>query len=154
MVMTEAPRDAIGLSDRLRERIRLLGQSPDSILKFMDRILPLIEEAATALDALQARVKELEANMEYQARAHSKLVNELEEDRVSGWNRCREAESQRDVAKAAADTLRQQRDEAYERAAKVADQWMESSWADEVFAARSIAAAIRRLAAGTEKEGE
>lgn len=148
-------RDAIGLSDRLRERISLLGQSPDSILKFMDRILPLIEEAATQLDALQARVKELEANMEYQARAHSKLVNELEEDRVSGWNRCREAESQRDVAKAAADTLRQQRDEALERAVdamrKAIDPSMEGILRE---AADRAETAIRRLAAGAEKEGE
>ncbi|MCE7028431.1 hypothetical protein [Jiella avicenniae] len=40
------------------------------------------------------------------------------------------------------------RAEGMERAAEIAEQWLESSWHDEVFAARSIADAIRR-----EKDG-
>lgn len=39
-----------------------------------------------------------------------------------------------------------------EACAKVAEQWLESSWQDEVFAARTIADAIRARAS-TEEEG-
>lgn len=40
------------------------------------------------------------------------------------------------------------RAEALEEAAKIAEQWLESSWQDEVFAARSIADAIRKAKGG------
>ena len=162
------PRDDIaGLSERLRRLARITRRA----IETSKLVFPwttdskTLDEAATQLDsllkerdALQARVKELEGDMEYQARAHSKLVNELEEDRVCGWNLRREADRLRDVAKAAADTLRQERDEAYERAAGVADSFpignddeYDQSDIGSVTCARSIAAAIRRLA-GPEKE--
>ena len=128
-----------------------------------------------------------------------------EQERVTEWNLRREAESQRDVAKAAADTLRQERDgleaqlpdgmkhctitfhecekghgklsatnwidsgcpwcqrnEAYERSAKVADSaadiWnadgclLEYTSVTIAAECEGIAAAIRRLASGPEKE--
>lgn len=56
------PRDDIaGLSERLRERTRRLDSTPSGMLNFMHGILPLLNEAATALDerdALSAMVKD------------------------------------------------------------------------------------------------
>jgi hypothetical protein len=176
------PRDAIGLSDRLRERIRLLGQSPDSILKFMDRILPLIEEAATALDSLQARVVELEENIteipQLLRMANARATSAAQErDELRGLLLlCGELggigkdETPAAYLRRLIDGLidaHRERDEAYERAAQcaecIADEYDATSFtsvvAGQVAALRSkeqaaheIAAAIRRLAAGTEKE--
>ena len=148
MTSPTTPRDAIGLIERLR---RPLMDSEGYFVQPSKRDL----EAAAALDALQARVKELEAS------------NRAE------WNRRREAESQRDVAKAAADTLRQQRDEAVSTTRyKIFDNLLGAyigadneqtrvaignfaymifpEYRDEL----RKAAEDRRLAAGTEKEGE
>ena len=81
-------------------------------------IKALLDEAATALEA---QAKEIEALMErvisddtrhraiceqWLARAET-----AERERVAEWNLRREAESQRDVEKAAAETLRRERDE-------------------------------------------
>ena len=129
MTSPTTPRDAIGLIERLR---RPLMDSEGYFVQPSKRDL----EAAAALDALQARVKELEAS------------NRAE------WNRRREAESQRDVAKAAADTLRQQRDEAYERAVQAIRRAPSLDENGYIVTKDAAIKAIRRLAAGDEKEGK
>ena len=106
-------------------------------------LLTTLTEAAAALDALQARVKELEAEQAAIVRDYQRMNSQL-------------ADEMKHATRA-----EQERDEAYERAAKVAERHIikplgietakEASMSD---TARSIAAAIRRLASGTEKEGK
>jgi hypothetical protein len=147
MVMTEAPSDAIGLSERLRDPNAAYTEHSDGdpdLGRYIRWLKSLGEEAATALDALSA-------DNEHMAETILKL-NEYLAD-----------------ANARALRAEQQRDEAYERAAQcaecIADEYDATSFtsvvAGQVAALRSkeqaaheIAAAIRRLAAGTEKEGE
>jgi hypothetical protein len=111
-------------------------------------------------DALQARVKELEAEN------HQLLLDAITNTPL--YSR-RKLEEKLKAAESRATSAEQQRDEAYERAAQcaecIADEYDATSFtsvvADQVAALRSkeqaaheIAAAIRRLAAGTEKEGK
>lgn len=134
--------DAIGLSDRLRDRDAI-------VIGGMFTAIPLLHEAATALDALlkerdalQARVKELEARQADDLAEFGLMemrALRAEQERADEWNLRREAESQRDVAKAAADTLRQERDEAYERLKTLAE-------------ARALSG-VRKLVAGWNGEG-
>lgn len=133
------PRDDIsGLSERLR--IYANHTAP-----WYPRDLCL--QAATQLDALQARVKELEAERKrYDAEVRSWKIGHDQ----------KLATLRRQTTR-----LKQERDEAYERAAKAAETWeVNMEWVemcrhmDPAGAARKcIAAAIRRLAV-TEKEGE
>jgi chromosome segregation ATPase len=187
------PRDAIGLSERLRRQ----GAGEDGYRTVFNGTLL---EAATALDALQAeneqfrrvaidrldkltkaeaRVKELEADYLAVSKWHTEAAEENDELQA----RATSAEQERDGLEAQLDALSashrdlasrlaamgRERDEAYERAAQcaecIADEYDATSFtsvvAGQVAALRSkeqaaheIAAAIRRLAAGTEKEEE
>ena len=139
------PRDAIGLSDRLRN-YRVWSQ-PHQRYDAVELTL----EAATALDALQARVKELEAETERWAALALK-----EDDCRKMWqDRALRAE--------------QERDEAYELAAKVAE-GLQCRNCNSVVPSgdgiglccgrpdydsiSDVSDAFRRLAAGSEKEGK
>lgn len=177
------PRDDIsGLSERLRlisgvMRSAIAKNVPVTVWKID---LATMAEAAAKLDALQARVKELEAqlavadatllrlNSGKELQDLMRLNNELE-------SRALRAEQERDELQlrfdkltslvggivielgCAADSeavfeaiarLRQERDEAYERAAKVAGsrwrEWSSSYEKDGMGACLDIAAAIRR----------
>ncbi len=123
MTSPTTPRDDITrLSERLRRGHNNSGLSP------LDCKIGLDE-----LDAISARMKELE---------------HYERNRDMWKGQCERQAAQltslRDVAKAAADTLRQERDEAYERAAKHFEESEHLVWSND-----EAADAIRRLAAGT-----
>jgi hypothetical protein len=134
--MTTPPDDIAKLSERLRRTADpFWHHTRDEV----------IAEAATALDALSARVKELEA--------HNRRLGQGGAERY--WEN-----RYRDEATATA-RAEQQRDEAYERAAKMAEQFGEpyalnANTGAMMFRAvtEKLAAAIRRLAAGTEREGK
>jgi len=136
------PRDTIGLSERLREVANEhVYESP--------KLAEAAREAATQLDALSARVKELEA------------VNRLLDDTGDLLQaRVKDLEAERDqmaevLASPLADKVveyadratraEQERDEAYERAAK------EAEWEGYGSTGRAIAKAIRQIAAGDEE---
>lgn len=104
------PRDAIGLSERL-------AACPDDAPHFMRE---LMDEAATALDALQARVKELEAADRY-ANLISIIADIREKSGLGGYPMLSELAdaigSKLADAESRATRAEQERDEALERAA-------------------------------------
>lgn len=108
-----------------------------------------IDAAAAAIDALSARVKELEEEQVALVRDHQSINRQLLDEMRR------------------ATRLQQERDEAYERAARTAHHWSIASnirlhagemTAQEMRTAQAIAcgieAAIRRLASGPEKRGK
>ena len=175
------PRDAIGLSERLRERAALIGPP------FMTGIRPLLDEAATQLDALQAENTSLRSKLFPYADSHEisgmswsgfyligdkKSISELRrlENRSAQLEQYSTAYEERiAAAESRATRAEQQRDEALERLKPFAyaaesldeshldrmDLWESPSGleitADHLRAARDC---VRRLAAGTEKEGK
>jgi hypothetical protein len=186
MTSPTTPRDAIaGLSERLREEaMQLSGRSLDRGCVDSGIASNLADEAADQLDALSARVKELEAECFRLAAdtCHAGYGDEY------GHHRCREvdeanaratrAERERDtLSRVMEDTARelgcasdnevilesiarlgQERDEAYERAAKVAEEWRPDGAGicipriSPFDHKTGIAAAIRQLASGPDKE--
>jgi hypothetical protein len=111
-VMT-TPRDAIGLTGRLRDRAAGTGYGGGD---------PLCAEAATQLDALSAELADCRSNCAATSNSYLQRAMEAEsratraeQERASEWNLRREAEGRRDAALAAAGTLRAERDEALER---------------------------------------
>jgi hypothetical protein len=138
------PRDAIGLSERLRRQ----GAGEDGYRTVFNGTLL---EAATALDALQARVAELIGLL-----AAGEDLRRQVKDVAEHWQ-------------ARATSAEQERDEAYELAAKVAEGLQCRNCNSVVPSGDGIGLccgrpdydsisdvpdAIRRLAAGTEKEGK
>lgn len=124
------PRDDIdGLIERLKEPWDL---------RYSCRITQERVEAAAQLDALSARVKELEFDI-----AGFRLINVLYKNSTG-------------AAEARALRAEQERDEAYERAAHTAEQFAPPHSVDlgRGHVAWRIAEAIRRLATGNEKEGK
>lgn len=194
------PRDAIGLSDRLRQWVTDWdgSQMQDGEPPRDGIHCDIIREAATALDALQARVEELEAKAaalfwsipdDIAAQIKCGDLQKRAAELLDAESRATSAEQERDELRGLlllcgelggigkdetpVAYLRRlidgliERDEAYERAAQcaecIADEYDATSFtsvvAGQVAALRSkeqaaheIAAAIRRLAAGTEKE--
>jgi hypothetical protein len=148
------PRDAIGLSERLRRQ----GAGEDGYRTVFNGTLL---EAATALDALQAENEQFRRvaidRLDKLTKAEAR-VKELEADYLAVFKWHTEAAEENDELQARATSAEQERDEAYERAAKVAEQhaWSHPSAGllGPEMNSMEIAAAIRRLAAGTEKEGE
>lgn len=139
--MTTTRDDISGLSERLRHLVSL--DRPENGGPYQgyaaSYCVNVMAEAAAKLDALQARVKELE---KWQGIAQSTY------EKFEGYIvRLTDAESR-------ATRLQQERDEAYERAAMQAEQFAPPHSADlgKGHVAWRIAAAIRRLASGTEKE--
>lgn len=142
--------------------IASLRADNDKMHDLVDQLTQAHHDTEAKCDALQARVKELEAERDLYAECSMKEEDcrkiwqsralRAEQERADEWSRRREAESQRYVAKAAVDTLWQELDEVYERAAKVAETWeVNMEWVekcrhmDPARAARKcIAAAIRR----------
>jgi hypothetical protein len=102
--VTTTPRDAIGLSDRLRYT------ADNGIPDFTNA--KLLNEAATALDALQARVKELEAKA---AALFWSIPDDIAAQIKCGDLQKRAAELF--AAESRATSAEQERDEAYELAA-------------------------------------
>jgi hypothetical protein len=166
------PRDPIGLSERLRKGGRMLSVGPD-----------LADEAATALDALQgeirqwanevARYKAYAEKFEQENDALQARVKELEaEVERNDFNlmvKADAAEARAELAESRATSAEQQRDEAYERAAALAEGLQCRNCNSVVPSGDGIGLccgrpdydsisdvpdAIRRLAAGTEKEGK
>ena len=140
------PRDAIGLSERLRRQ----GAGEDGYRTVFNGTLL---EAATALDALQARVKELEAKA-------AALFWSIPDD-IAAQIKCGDLQKRAAElldAESRATSAEQERDKALERAAKMAEQhaWSHPSAGllGPEMNSMEIAAAIRRLAAGAEKEGK
>ena len=157
------PRDAIGLSDRLRDRFTVGAYVQPTHLHCPDysKGRALLDEAATQLDALQAdlRVKEQAvADMARTIDALQARVKELEAEQAAIVRDYQRMNSQLADEMKHATRAEQERDEAYERAAKVAEQFGEpyaihTNTGAMMYRAqtRKIAGAIRRLAAGTEK---
>lgn len=187
MTSPTTPRDAIGLSERLREPVCLAYDA--------EQINAERREAATQLDALSARVKEdatgtanlisIIANIRERSGVGGKpMLSELA-DAIGAKieateSRATRAEQERDRVQSELDTandnhramdaqlarIGQERDEALERAAQcaecIADEYdatFTSVVADQAAALRSkeqaaheIAAAIRHLASGPDKE--
>lgn len=136
------PRDAIGLSKRLRDALvdnPNYGKCLRMSLSYED-----VEEAATALDALQARVKELEAEC-FRLAADTCHAGYGDEH---GHHRCREV----DDANARAARAEQERDEALERAVEAIRHAPSLDEIGYIITKDEAIKAIRRLAAGTEKE--
>jgi len=175
------PRDAIGLSDRLRERL-----GPSRTVTVSPGLYEDVSEAATALDALQARVKELEAKA---AALFWSIPDDIAAQIKCGDLQKRAAELF--AAESRATSAEQERDEALERLKAIIDakalsgvRYLVAGWNGEnrpegpfkerhpdrlgatlpktncgavyqldeaMTAARDL---VSRLAAGTEKEGE
>jgi DNA repair exonuclease SbcCD ATPase subunit len=157
------PRDAIGLSERLRDRFTVGAYVQPTHLHCPDysKGRALLEEAATALDALQARVAELTDLLATgeDLRRQAKDVAEQWQARATRAEQERgewrtQAKYETDVAQAAVEEiarLRQERDEAYEHLATILRYASRNEAGPEIAAARDL---VRRLAAGTEKEGK
>lgn len=115
MTSPTTPRDAIGLSERLRRAVDPFWHHTRN---------EVITEAATQLDALQERVKELEAADRY-ANLISIIADIREKSGLGGKPMLNElayaVEAKIEAAESRALRAEHERDEAYERAAGVVD---------------------------------
>lgn len=161
---------------RLRNRIALLGPSPDQMVQFMDGIIPLLSEAATVIESehtLRAQAEQEHTDMMWQRRRADErsetaeaCIRELEAENKrlaerldllavgfgvpDGGRYIADWQTKIEKLKAAERALA----EAYERAAEVADRPVIGFSDGAVEAARYIAAAIRKLAQEVKHEAE
>lgn len=147
MVMTEAPSDAIGLSERLRDPNAAYTEHSDGdpdLGRYIRWLKSLGEEAATALDALSA-------DNEHMAETILKLNEYLADANA----RALRAEQERDEALERLKPFADAAESLYESHLDLIDLWESPSGleitADHLRAARDL---VRRLAAEIEKEGE
>lgn len=176
------PRDDIaGLSERLRQieiaeraAASIMDMRPEDTANFA--YVETAKEAATAIDALQARVKELEAERDKWDRrtAYDELKAREFENRATQQRQIDALTIRAEAAESSALRAEQERDEAYERAAKECSdyaRWAEQQISEDdppessksqLFAtisntaddcAEKVRDLVRRLA-GPEKEGK